>query len=143
MKQRFSWESSRLGAALASSDCSNTDYLESLDVPAVLIASDHTVLDSSSGFSALLAKSRDEIHGKRIGEVLDCTYATTPGPCGETDACFMCGFRRFIGLTLLTGEKLPEFEIGLNHKSGSRRFTIRTEKFNKVVLLALQETRGQ
>ena len=128
------------GAALSSRNRTIVDYLESLDGPAVLVAPDHTILFSNSQFHAMLAKSGAEVDGRRIGEILECMYATTVGLCGETDACFMCDLRRFIGLSLLTGVKLPDFEIGIKYESGGRRtFKITTEKFNDAVLLVIQE----
>jgi len=69
-------------AVLSSSAGERSAYLESLEVPTVLVTEDQVVLDSNTLFLGMA--STTEVVGTRIGEVLDCMYAPLLGQCGDT-----------------------------------------------------------
>ena len=117
--------------------------LGSLARPAALVASDHTVLFSNNRLRKMLKKSNLDVVGLRIGEVLDCKNAASPSRCGETALCPHCGLKRLIELTRITGERLNEIPISVQHRSGaSKTFKITTEKAGEAVLLIIAGLRA-
>jgi len=114
-----------------------SEYLESLDVPAALVAHDHTVLVSNQRFQGL--SHRQEVGGLRVGEVLDCMYTASLGRCGETVACLLCKLRGAVEHTWETGEGLRAVSMSYPHKEETRKaFTISTEKLGPAVLLVVR-----
>jgi len=127
------------GAALLFGDSRISDFLESLEGAAIMVARGRTVLFSNGQFCRLVGKQSAEVDGKKIGEVLRCMYAETLGACDESNACFMCDLRRFIGLSVVGGVNLPETRIAFQHESGGRRtFKIAVKEFNGVALLNIE-----
>lgn len=121
---------------LASRDGKLSAYLESLDVPAALVSPDHIILEANSRFRD--AASRQDAVGLRVGEALDCMYAPLLGRCGETVACLLCGLRKSVEHTWLTGEGLRRVPLSFPHKAESRKaFAITTEKIGGAVLLLM------
>ena len=107
----------------------------SLDRPAALIARDHTVLFSNI---RLRGKFSYDVVGLRMGRLLDCKHVASLGGCRETVACLHCKLKRLIELTSITGEKLSEISISVQHKSGATHiFKITTEQAGEAVLLTI------
>lgn len=115
------------------------DFLETLNAPAALVARDLTVSISNSRFQEMTKKNAGGIEGRRIGEMLDCNDATPDHPCGESSACLHCWLKRLIELVRLTGERLSETPISIQHKSGaSQTFKVTTEIAGDAVLLKIR-----
>ena len=113
-----------------------SDYLESLRIPAALIALDQTVLSSNGRFRRI-APNR-EIAGHKLGEVLECMYAPILGRCGETVACLVCRLKRSVETTWVTGEGLRGVPFSFPHKEeGRKAFSITTEIVSGAVLLLM------
>lgn len=113
-----------------------SDYLESLRIPAALIAQDQTVLSSNGRFQKM-APHR-EIVGHRLGEVLECMYAPILGRCGETVACLVCRLKRSVETTWVTGEGLRGVPFSFPHKEeGRKTLSITTEIVGGAVLLLM------
>jgi hypothetical protein len=111
-------------------------YLESLRIPAALIAQDQTVLSSNGRFRTIAPNRK--IVGHRLGEVLECMYAPILGRCGETVACLVCRLKRSVEATWLTGEGLRGAPFSFPHKEeGRKTFSITTEKVGGAVLLLM------
>jgi hypothetical protein len=114
-------------------------YMESLAIPAALLANDQTVLGSNSSFQKM-ALSHD-IVGAKVGAVLACMYAPLLGQCGETVPCLLCSLKRSVEHTWLTGEGLSEVQLSLPHKEETRKtFRIITEKVDGAVLVLMGPT---
>jgi hypothetical protein len=112
--------------------------LEFLDSPAALLARNHTVLSSNGHLRRAFENKDLELRGLRIGEVLDCKYATSHGLCGETFACFSCGLNRLLELSCLTGERLTEIPTRFQRQSGANPiFIISTERAGEAILLTI------
>lgn len=123
-------------AVLSSSLEVVSNYLESLRIPAALIALDQTVLSSNGRFRRM-APNR-QIAGHRLGEVLECLYAPILGRCGETVACLVCRLKRSVETTWVTGEGLRGVPFSFPHKEeGRKAFTITTEIVSGAVLLLM------
>ena len=114
-----------------------SDYLESLAVPAALLAQDHTVLFANHHFQDM--RLGMDVLGLRVGQVLGCMYSPLLGSCGETVTCILCSLRRSVEETQLTGQGLRDVPIAYPHKEDVRRtFSITTQKVGDAVLLMLE-----
>jgi len=112
-------------------------YLESLSLPAALLAQDHTVLFANRHFQDMQAG--DEVMGLRVGQVLGCMYSPLLGQCGETVTCLLCALRRSIDETRRSGTGLRGVPIAYPHKDDMRRtYTITTQNAGDAVLLMLE-----
>jgi len=121
---------------LSSRDDTVSAYLESLRVPAVLIARDQTVLSSNRRFQQLAPNP--DIVGRKIGEALECMYSPILGRCGETVPCIVCKLKRSVDLTWNTREGLRGVHFSFPHKAeGRKAFSITTEIVGGAVLLLL------
>jgi hypothetical protein len=113
-----------------------SDYLESLRMPAALIARDQTVLSSNQHFQRM-SPTRDVV-GLKIGEALECTYSPILGRCSETVACLVCGLKRSVESTWLTRQGLRGVPFSFPHKTAGRKtFVITTEMVGSAVLLLM------
>jgi len=122
---------------LSTRDHSLSEYLESLALPAALLAQDHSVLFANQRFQDL--KIGSNVLGLRVGNVLGCMYSPLLGQCGETVTCILCALRRSIEETQRTGEGLRGVSIAYPHREDVRRtFTITTQKAGDAVLLMLE-----
>jgi len=116
--------------------------LDTLGQAAALVARDHTVLLSNNRLSRMLEKFDHDIVGLRIGEALECKYATHERCCGESEVCLHCGLRRLVEIARISGEKIGQFPMTMRQRSGSSQtFTFASEKAGEAVLLMI-ETRG-
>jgi hypothetical protein len=114
-----------------------SDYLESLAVPAALLAPNHLVLSANRPFQDM--KVGAEVLGLRVGQVLGCMYSPLLGRCGETVTCILCALKRSIEETRLTGQELRGVPIAYPHREDVRRtFSITTQKAGDAVLLILE-----
>ncbi len=121
---------------LTSRDEQVGEYLESLRMPAALIARDQTVLISNQQFGKM-AKSRKVI-GFKIGEVLECMYSPILGRCGETVACLVCRLKRSVESTWLSRQGLRGVPFSFPHKTeGRKTFAITTEIVGRAILLLM------
>ncbi len=122
---------------VSSRDKSLADYLESLELPAALLAQDHTVLFANRPFQHM--KVGGDVLGLRVGQVLGCMYQPLLGSCGETVTCILCSLRRSIEETQRTGQGLRGVPIAYPHKEDVRRtYTITTQKAGDAVLVMLE-----
>ena len=122
---------------LSSRDQSLAEYLESLKLPAALLAQDHSVLFANRLFQGF--KVGSDVLGLRVGDVLGCMYAPLLGRCGETVTCILCALRRSIEETQRTGQGLRGVSISYPHREDQRRaYSITTQKAGDAVLLMLE-----
>jgi hypothetical protein len=127
---------------LTSGDEKVSAYLESLEMPAALLAQDHTVLVSNTQFQQMA--SHREVAGLRLGDVLECMYSPLLGRCEETVACLLCSFRRSVEHTWLTGEGLRQVPLSVPHKAEARKtYAITTERVGDAVLLLVGSSPSQ
>jgi hypothetical protein len=121
---------------LSSRDAAVADYLESLLMPAALVARDQTVLSANGRFQGMAASR--EVVGLKLGEALECMYTPVLGACGDTVACLLCRLKRAVESTLLTGEGLRGASFSFPHKAeGRRSYSIVTEIVAGAVLLLM------
>ena len=122
---------------VSSRDQALSEYLESLSVPAALLAQDHLVLFANRLFQGM--KVGADALGLRVGQVIGCMYSSLLGRCGETVTCILCALRRSIEETQLTGHGLRGVPIAYPHREDVRRaFSITTQKAGDAVLLMLE-----
>jgi hypothetical protein len=111
-------------------------YLESLRMPAALVARDQRILFSNGRFRKLAAGR--EVVGRTIGDALECIYSPLLGRCGEAVVCLLCRLKSSVENTWLTREGLRGVPFSFPHKEeGRRRFSITTEIVGDAVLLLM------
>ncbi|MEW5736158.1 MAG: PAS domain-containing protein [Thermodesulfobacteriota bacterium] len=114
-------------------------YLDSLEVPVVVVDGDAVVQTANDAARAMLGKELARIEGRRGGDVFECSYARLPGGCGRTEHCSACAIRRSVTETLETGKAKSMVEAYLNQDSEEgairHRLIISTEKVGGVVFL--------
>lgn len=79
-----------------------SEYLESLDVPVLLINDERTV--GASNERARAMENGQPWVGRRIGPVFECTHATDPNGCGLALHCSGCTIRKVVKETWDTGQ---------------------------------------
>jgi hypothetical protein len=120
-----------------------SDFLDRLDVPILLIEPEPRVCTANKSARTLLRKDLGQIEGRRGGEVIDCTYASTPEGCGNHQHCLSCTIRNTVIETFATGQPhsrvpaYPDIEILDDVKKFS--MIISTEKVGNFVLLRIDE----
>ena len=126
-------------ALLTSPDEVISTDLESFNVPAALLSKDHAIVAFNHLFQTM-ASSHD-ILGRRVGEVLGCSFSPLLGRCEETVACRLCWLKRSIAHTSLTGEELHEMPLRFPNKVEIRKaFAITTTKIGGAVLLLMRRS---
>jgi len=60
------------------------DFLERLEGPVVLVDADGVFLAANSRARTAFGRERQQLAGRRGGEVIDCLYAQLPGGCGAS-----------------------------------------------------------
>ena len=94
--------------------------LESLDAPAALVDRDLIVLSANSKLSNIAVALQGDLLGLKIGEVLECSYASWDHRCGEAAQCDSCGVKRIIDIARISGEKLRDLPTGFRNRHGDR-----------------------
>ena len=107
-----------------------------MGVPAALISRDHTVL-LANALMHKLSRTAVVPHETRIGELLGCRYALFHGSCGETFACPLCGIRRLVELSRLTGEQLADVPTTVRQVVATPQYAITAERAGEAVLLSV------
>jgi hypothetical protein len=126
-----------LGALLSNGNEELASYLESLEVPAAVLETDHTVRFATRRFLEL--EVGGGASGRRAGEVLGCMYTTILGDCGETVPCMLCSLRRAIEQTRQTGRGLRGVMMSYPHLAEARKqFSVDTEPAGDAVLIVVQ-----
>jgi len=122
------------------------DFLDSLEVPILLMESGPLVCTGNKHARKLLDKQLFEIEGSRGGEVIECAYSKRPEGCGNTEHCKSCTIRITVLETFATGKsfvRVPAYP-DIQSVSGIKtmRFLITTEKAGDFVLLRIEEMNG-
>lgn len=122
------------------------DFLDSLEVPVLLIESGPLVCTGNRQARELLGKQLSQIEGHRGGEVIECAYAKLPEGCGNTVHCKSCTIRLTVLETFATGRsfvRIPAYpDIQTMSGTKTMRFLITTEKAGDFVLLQVDEARS-
>jgi len=112
-------------------------YLESLLVPAALLAEDHSVLAANRLFRRL--QTDGAVVGKTVGQILGCMYSPLLGACGQTVACILCSLRRSVEETMTTGRGFRAVPVSYPHQTDMRRrLSLTTERTGDAVLVMLE-----
>ena len=122
------------------------DFLDSLEVPILLIESGPLVCTGNKHARNLLNKQLSEIEGRRGGEVIECAYAKRPEGCGNTVHCKSCTIRITVLETFASGRsyvRVPAYpDIQTVSGVKTMRFLITTERVGVFVLLRIEEMNG-
>lgn len=117
------------------------DFLDSLDVPVVVLDATGMVETANVAARELLQKDLPAIAGLEGGVVFDCMYSALPEGCGKTVHCSGCTIRNTVMDTFQSGKSHLAVEAPLTYgTSGASReisFLISTEKVKDVVLLRI------
>lgn len=118
------------------------EFLQSLEIPTLLVDGDGRVDEVSPHVLSLLEKTQEEVANRLGGEVLDCVNAELPGGCGKTELCSACTVRNTITDTYRTGESHVRVPAALTVRGdGSSRemsFLLTTEKGGDRVLVQIE-----
>jgi len=90
--------------------------LDSLEMPAAILAGDYTVLLPNRRLGPGVRMDPGE---RRIGEVIGCARAVSPGRCGRGPGCVHCGIRKAIDHTFATGEKVYHYPVTFPNRAGA------------------------
>ena len=117
------------------------EFLDSLDVPVVVLDATGAVETANMAAREILQKELPAIVGLAGGVVFDCMYSVLPEGCGKTVHCSGCTIRNTVMDTFQSGKSHLEVQAPLMYgTSGTNReisFLISTEKVKDVVLLRI------
>ncbi len=119
------------------------DFLDTLECPVLMLEDDNTMATANQQACEVMGKTREEIAGKRPGDVLECPYSKEPGGCGLQVHCKSCVIRKSVKKTFETGEAcravpaIPDLQQFINKKETA--FLISTERVGKMVLLKVEK----
>ena len=118
-------------------------YLDSLQVPIVLVNREGIVVSVNNQAKTMLCKDLAEIKGYKGGEVFECAYARLPEGCGNTTHCSGCTIRRTVMETYGTGKSFLRVPATLNQNSPEdpkeTDLLISTERIAELVLLRIDK----
>lgn len=118
-------------------------YLDSLELPVMLITDQSNVAFANAQALAFLDKTPEQVVGYRGGNVMECVYAKLPEGCGQTEHCVACTVRRNVMHTFETGESLDHVPASINRQSRHGMITvdflISTEKIGDIVMLRIDK----
>ena len=118
-------------------------YLDSLQVPIVLVNREGIVVSVNNHAKTMLCKDLAEIKGYKGGEVFECAYARLPEGCGNTTHCSGCTIRRTVMETYGTGKSFLRVPATLNQNSPEdpkeTNLLISTERIAELVLLRIDK----
>jgi hypothetical protein len=128
-------------ALVGSKKSSLIDFLESLNVPVLVVNSDVSVDYANKHARNILQKELPKIEGFKGGDVFECAYAKLHEGCGATIHCAACTIRNTINDTLLIGNshlRTPAYLTqGTIDDNQEIKYLISTEKVAGVVLLRI------
>lgn len=117
------------------------EYLDTLDVPVVVVDDDVRVITANEQAQLLFGKKLPVIEGSYGGEMAECAYARLPGGCGKTVHCRSCAIRNTVTDTYRTSKnhvRVPAYEDRPAGETQKKiRFLISTEKVGEFVLLKI------
>jgi hypothetical protein len=113
------------------------EFLESLDTPVVVVDREAVVVGVNSLARRVLGKDLEGDRKVLSGELIECTYASLPGGCGNTPHCPGCIVRSAIVDTQATGRGVEHVATEQKTIRGEIRLVISTEKLGDVVLLRI------
>lgn len=123
------------------------NFLDSLDVPVVIVNDDVAISAANSAALALLGKEATDVVGNRGGDVFECVFAALPQGCGKTIHCSGCMIRDTVLDTYRTGTSHLKCPATLNRRAGGQAehidLLISTEKLHDVVLLRIDRLEGK
>jgi len=93
-----------------------SECLDALNTPAAILAGDYTVLLPNRRLGPGVRMEQGE---RRIGEIIGCARAISPGRCGEGPGCVHCGIRKAIDHTFATGEKVYRYPATFPNRAGT------------------------
>jgi hypothetical protein len=118
-------------------------FLDSLEVPIVLVNRGGTVVTANNHAKTMLRKDISAIEGYKGGEVFECAYARLPEGCGNTMHCSGCTIRRTVMKTYGTGKGFLRVPATLNQNTPEdpeeMNLLISTERLADVVLLRIDQ----
>jgi PAS domain-containing protein len=118
-------------------------YLDSLQVPIILVNREGIVVSVNNQAKTMLCKDLAEIKGYKGGEVFECAYARLPEGCGNTTHCSGCTIRRTVMETYGTGKSFLRVPATLNQNSPEdpkeTNLLISTERIAELVLLRIDK----
>jgi PAS domain-containing protein len=122
-------------------------YLDSLDVPIVLVNQGGKVVTANNRARSMLRKDLSDIEGYRGGEVFECAYARLPEGCGNTQHCSGCTIRKTVMKTHGTGKGFRKVQATLNRNTPETpeqmNLLISTERLANVVLLRIDKIEAE
>ncbi len=118
------------------------EFLESMDIPTLMVSGDVVVDGANEAALALVEKALPSLQGKPGGEVFGCVNADLPGGCGRTSMCSACTVRNTVTETYRSGEGRFQVQAVLQVWSGGAPrdmgFLLTTEKVGNRVLVQVE-----
>jgi len=119
------------------------EFLDSLQIPVLLVDNDVRVLSANALARRMLSPDALKIKGLLGGELFRCKNYDQPGGCGKTLHCQTCTIRNCVTRTFETGENCDRVPacLDLDVIAGPRRVSlvISTEKANDAVFLRIDK----
>ena len=117
------------------------EYLETFDVPVVIMDSRHKILAANQGALAMLDKPIDRLKGMLGGEALECPHSKLPGGCGRTIHCQTCTIRNLILRTMEQRISYHNEPVTLETEEGRSDFVISTIFYDDLIQIVFEDCR--
>ncbi len=120
-------------------DLSYDSYLETFNVPVLLVDSNLIIASANKAILALVGKKIDNVRGKLGGEAVDCLYSGLVQGCGKTDHCETCQIRNLVVRTGKTRMAHCKFRISFETAQGKKNFFVSTSSIDDLILIAFEK----
>lgn len=117
------------------------EYLETFDVPVVIMDSGRRILAANQSAQAMLDKPIDRLKGMLGGEALECPHAKLPGGCGRTSHCQTCTIRNLILRSIEQRMSYHNELVSLETENGRNAFLISTLFYDDLIQIVFEECR--
>lgn len=109
---------------------------EDLPIGLMILNSDASVSKANNYILKFFNKQKEEVSGKRFGNIFNCNVAITNGIiCGTGDACKTCAINNGVSEVLTNGAELKEVELChdfiMNGRQATKWFTVNASRIKQ------------
>ena len=116
------------------------EYIETCDVPAIILNSRHQVLAANGIAMAMLGKPIENLKGMLAGEALECPNSKLPDGCGRTIHCQTCTVRILIQKTLKLAISHHHELVSLETANGRSDFLVSTIFYDDLIQISFEDS---
>jgi len=127
---------------MLTSGFSYDEYLETFDVPVIIINFHHKILAANLRAQAMLGKPLEILLGMRNGDALDCRHAKLPEGCGGTSHCPECTVRKLILRTIELGISSHNETVFVKTNTSMKEFLISAVFYDDLIQIIFEDCRN-